>query len=52
MMARDAVARAPSQCLSAHVMERQNDHKNTTHFSETMMAADDNNAMPPQPLVA
>ena len=29
------------------------DHKNTTHFSETMMApADDNNAMPPQPLVA
>ncbi len=29
------------------------DHKNTTHFSETMMApADNNNAMPPQPLVA
>ena len=34
-MARDAVARAPSQCLSAHVMERHNNQKYVAmaHFS-------------------
>ena len=34
-MARDAVARAPSQCLSAHVMERHNNQKYgaMSHFS-------------------
>jgi hypothetical protein len=35
MMARDAVARAPSQCLSARVMERHNNQKYVAmaHFS-------------------
>jgi len=35
MMARDAVVRAPSQCLSARVMERHNNQKYgaMSHFS-------------------